>query len=127
MQNQEVRDAFGLWLATFPWAYFLTVTFREPRHPYHAISTLRQIGKTIKRATDGDYFLGTEVHVSRTLHVHGLLSAPHGPSESVPRELWRTLFKEYGRSQVHRVRSREAVSTYVSKYVTKEMTEWDMS
>jgi len=127
METQEVRNAFGQWLGTFPWAYFLTITFRNPRYPHHAMSTLGQISKTIKRATDGNHFLGTEIHISRTLHVHGLLAAPHGPSESVQRNLWSAFYKEYGRCQVHRVRSREAVSHYVSKYVTKELTEWLMS
>ena len=124
--RKEVRDAFGDWLGTFPWTYFLTVTFREPRQPNHALSTVRQVGKVVRRHSRGGLFLGTELHVSRTLHVHGLLDAPRGANLFLRYALWRSLFDAFGRSEVREVQSREAVSNYVSKYVTKGLTEWDM-
>jgi len=123
---KEVRDAFGNWLGTFPWTYFLTVTFSEPRRPHHAISTVGQVGKTIQRHSRGRLFLGSELHVSRTLHVHGLLQAPRGANEFLRYALWHSLFHAFGRSEVREVQSREAVSNYVSKYVSKEMGEWNM-
>ena len=124
--ESEVRDAFGDWLATFPWEYFITVTFREPRQPHHALSTVREVGKLIRRHASGSLFLGTELHHSRTLHVHGLLETAGRPNEFLASVLWRQLFDRFGRSQVRPVLSREAVSNYVSKYVTKRLTEWDM-
>jgi len=124
--KQEVRDAFGNWLATFPWDYFLTVTFQSPRQPHHAISTVRQVGKVIRRHSDGRLFLGTELHINRTLHVHGLLATVKRPNLFLQQSLWSSLFNTFGRSEVRLVQSREAVSAYVSKYVTKGLTEWDM-
>ena len=123
---KEVRNAFGAWLGLFPWTYFITITFREPRQPHHAISTLRQCGYVVRRHSKGRLFLGTELHLSRTLHVHGLLDAPFGATDFLEYALWNSLWTSFGRSEVRPVQSREAVSNYVSKYVTKEMTEWDM-
>jgi len=124
--KDEVRNAFSEFLSTFSWDYFLTVTFRNPRQPHHAISTVRQVGKVVRRHSTGCLFLGTELHINRTLHVHGLLSAFHGPNPLLQYALWDSLFKTFGRSEVREVQSSEAVSFYVSKYVTKELTEWDM-
>jgi len=124
--KKEVRDAFGTWLATFYWDYFITVTFRSPRHPHHAISTVNQIGKVIRRHSAGRLFLGTELHINRTLHVHGLLQAAGRPNAFMEYAIWSSLFDSFGRSEVRRVQSREAVSNYVSKYVTKGLTEWNM-
>jgi len=124
--ESEVRDAFGEWLQTFNWEYFITITFREPRLPHHALSTVREAGKLIRRHASGLLFLGTELHDSRTLHMHGLLETGGRPNEFLASVLWRQLFERFGRSQVRPVQSREAVSNYVSKYVTKRLTEWDM-
>jgi len=127
MSNQEeVRNAFGNWLATFKWTYFLTITFRFPRQPHTAQSTIREVGKTVRRSHSGYLFLGSELHVNRTLHLHGLLEARGGPARFSRWQLWADLYERFGRSEVRDVQSREAVSLYVSKYVTKGLTEWDM-
>jgi len=124
--RKEVRDAFGDWLSTFPWDYFITVTFRFPRQPHTAISTVRQVARVIRRSNTGRLFLGTELHINRTLHLHGLLEARGGPTRFSRWQLWADLYERFGRSEVREVQSREAVSLYVSKYVVKGLTEWDM-
>jgi len=130
MNNAELSTAWSDWIGSYRWDYFLTVTFREPRAPHHALSTVRQVGKVIRRATSGHYFLGTELHLNRTLHVHGLLQSHYGPTFSglgnVTDQIWREFNEQFGRSEVRRVQKNEAVSAYVSKYVTKGFTEWDM-
>ena len=124
--KEEVRNAFGDWLSHFGWTYFLTITFRYPRQPHNALSTVRQVGKVVRRHSNGRLFLGTELHISRTLHVHGLLQANRQSNAFLEYALWSSLFSAFGRSEVRQVQSREAVSNYVSKYVTKGLTEWDM-
>jgi len=124
--REEVRNEFGAWLGLFPWTYFLTITFREPRQPHTALSTVRQCGKVVRRHSKGRLFLGTELHISRTLHVHGLLDAPFGATDFLEYAIWHSLYTSFGRSQVRQVQSREAVSLYVSKYVTKALGEWDL-
>ena len=127
ISKTELRDAWSQWLSRREWDYFLTVTFATPRQPHQAISTLQQVEKTVRRHNTGPLFLGTELHLNRTLHVHGLLQALHGPTNVLARELWREFCDKFGRSQVRTVQSNQAVSSYVSKYVTKELTEWSLS
>ena len=126
----EVQDGWATFLNRYTWKYFLTVTFKEPRQPHTADRTLRAIAGVIRTRSDGRFFLGTELHLNRTLHVHGLFSpkaTAADVSARVAHEVWRDLYDSFGRSQVRKVRESEAVSNYVSKYVTKELTEWFMS
>jgi len=129
-EPQTTKEAWGEYLDRYRWDYFITVTFRFPRQPHHADSTIREVGKVIEEHTNGRYFLGTELHVNRTLHVHGLLQAPHGADDPTARmvadTIWRVFLRRFGRSQVRRVQLNEAVSAYVSKYVVKGFTSWDM-
>lgn len=126
--RQELRDAWGAWLTEQSWDAFITVTFRQPRAGHHAISTLNSIQKTVESTdhmTKG--FLGTEEHLSRALHVHGLIKwqpLDFVTLDLLRRILWRLLFKKYGRSEVVEPRSMGGVGSYVSKYVVKELTEY---
>ncbi len=69
-------------------------------------------------------FLGTELHRSGYLHVHGLLADPlielgWGP-------LTRELRRRYGRNKLERIRDKTKVATYCSKYVAKELTDYNI-
>ncbi len=127
-ENETHKQAWEGFLNQWRWDFFLTITFREPRQPHHAIGTLGEVSKLIKARTAGNHFLGTELHVNRTLHVHGLLQSPYGADDpaagGVTDRLFGDFFRRFGRSQVRRVRSNEAVSNYCCKYVTKGFTEW---
>lgn len=123
--TQAFRTALPEWLQTFNWDLFITITFATPRPPHNAITTLGGIARVIRRYSGGLLFLGTELHVNRTMHVHGLLECHLWSNKHVLSGLlWREFFNRYGRSDVSEVQSREAVTDYVSKYVTKALTEW---
>ena len=124
--RERLRNAYSDWLQSFRWDYFLTVTFADARQPHHALTTVRSVGKVLRRHEVNRWFLGTELHLSRNLHVHGLLQAPEWANPAWRDDLNRTLYKRYGRTSMPRVRSREAVSTYVTKYVTKALTEYEI-
>jgi len=126
-QSKSVREALGEWLQTFNWDLFITITFTDPRPPHNALTTIRGIRNVIRRYSSGLLFLGTELHINRTLHVHGILEARLWADKHVlANVLWREFYGRYGRSSVSKVQSREAVADYVSKYVTKELTEWTL-
>lgn len=122
----DFKAELASWLQSFHWDQFITVTFREPRQPHTAQATLRQVERVVRQTRYGRLFLGTELHINRTLHVHGLLQGPGTVVRfpGLPDALWRDLYRRFGRSQVQWVRSKEAVSNYCTKYVTKELTEW---
>lgn len=123
-ERKQVKDALRDWLPTFSWDYFITVTFRKPVSAYYGDSTLSWVWHTLKPYHPGAVFLGTEQHLSSDLHVHGLLQ--EGPFPVGPTAYFRELFRRHGRSQVARIRAAEAVVAYCSKYVTKDLTTWNI-
>ena len=59
--------------------------------------------------------------------MHGLLDGSQwADGAALAHILWRECFERYGRSTVSEVQSRESVSDYVSKYVTKGFTSYIM-
>ena len=140
----------GDWLTGLSsWDVWLTVTSREPRSlPAWRRGLTRYIDKV--EATSS--FWGVE-HGSRhgRLHAHALLgwdakeAQQLGPEWSgilgweedrepgrgndlvMPsiRELWRLAYTRFGRSHVDRYDPNQGAGHYVSKYVSKQLTDWD--
>ena len=85
-----------------------------------------QVWHTLQNCNVGKAFIAVEPHKSCSgLHVHGLMSFAGNNEKLRPYLVWRNLFEEYGRSKVDYIRSKENVSDYCAKYVTKEMGWWD--
>lgn len=128
-QQKALKCAWAAWLTGQSWDAFITVTFREPRFSHHALSTLNGLKKKIDyvEKTAGG-FLATEEHLSRALHVHGVIRWADGDFYLEKRELrfslFRALLKAYGRSSVEEPRGQLHVSSYVSKYVVKYLGEY---
>lgn len=122
--DHDLREELGAWLATLEWSYFLTVTCAIPRKPHQSLSLLTSIKRNLQPFLPSLVFLGTEQHLSSLLHVHGLYR--HGLIAVPARVIWQSLFKQFGRSKVEVVRSQEAVSRYCTKYVVKELTDYDI-
>jgi len=129
LRSEEAQTLKANWqsfLGAMAWTHFITITFAEPRYMPNADSTLLGIFKAIRRFSGrGRIFVGTELHASTALHVHGLVNAtqwPNGHAFAVV--LWRQLFELYGRTTVSEVQDGQAVADYVCKYVTKEFTAY---
>lgn len=118
--QQEMRE----WLTKLPWNVFLTVTYRDARRAWHAQSCLNSIHKKLSQFAPQTLFLGTEEHKNQSLHVHGIMQT----STIAPplRFVWRALFDAYGRSKVELIKDRGKVIWYCSKYVTKNLGEWNI-
>lgn len=124
-----LKEAWGGFLNRYSWDAFVTVTYREPRHARHADASLNAISKVIRRHTHRHLFLGGELHISRALHVHGLLQLPNrnpALARATASGLWGELFERFGRSAVSPVQSNEAVSIYLTKYCVKDLASWLM-
>jgi len=129
--TREERHALSEWLQVFPWVYFLTVTFRWWARPEQAQQHFEYIRRALAWSHPERLFLGAELHIKGDLHVHGLLG--FGPGAYVagfgyPRatDIWTPLFERFGRSKVEAVRDKSAVAAYCTKYVTKELTDYNM-
>jgi len=127
--DEDLRLAWQDMLQTLPWDYFLTITFSEPLPVHRAETVMNSVYKTLRAAySPWTVFLGAEPHVSRLMHLHGLYRSsvgrysPGGRGAMViesASDVWRPLFKTFGRSKVEIPRDAAHVSRYVSKYCVK--------
>lgn len=70
------------------------------------------------------YFYALEPNPGRDgYHVHALWCDCENKSRRV---IWQTWFGRYGRVRIEPIRSRDDVSDYCAKYVTKVATWWDV-
>ena len=117
---EELRE----WLSSLGWTFFITVTFRQPREMHQSMSALNSVHKALSPWKPRLVFLGTEQHVSRLMHIHGLFSS--GLIHPNTWIMWQRLFERFGRSKVEWVRSQEDVTAYCTKYVTKKLTDYNI-
>ncbi|KKL79983.1 hypothetical protein LCGC14_2009400, partial [marine sediment metagenome] len=117
--DTRAREAYGSYLESLSWDYFVTVTFRKPWRD--AIKAHEAVWGTLhsecyaKRA-----FLAVERHKypSREVHVHGLISDYDGswrPNVLLPWDMWEKLFHHFGRTRVEPIKSPRDVSSYCAK------------
>ena len=120
----EVKTAYGDWLASLPWDFFLTVTFREPVPMRRQETVTHAVGQSIKAKYEDVERLAlfAEPHLSYNLHLHGLVQMD-GRSEIMMRmcrsHMQGWLSDRFGRSQAAFPRGHGAVSAYVAKYCVK--------
>ena len=138
LQAFDLRRELAEWLQGWGWSWMLTVTTRDPVPMFRASSLIQSVHRVVVAGIrevsvelPHRIFLGAESHLSNMCHVHGLVMSGTLPEYSralkVERwSLWNSLFKTFGRSEVANIRSRSAVAAYTTKYVTKELAEWDI-
>lgn len=129
--TKDERHALSEWLSLFPWTFFITVTFRWWARPEQAQPHFEYVRSALARYRPEHLFLGSELHKKGDLHIHGLYAEGQGAYVAgfgAPRDIdiWSTLFKRFGRSKVEPVRSIEAVAAYCTKYVTKDLTDYNI-
>ena len=70
------------------------------------------------------YFYALEANPGRKgYHIHALFSDTYGVRRSL---VWKKWFDKYGRNRIEPVKSKMNVTSYVSKYVTKEGAWWNL-
>jgi len=121
---EDLRPVYSDFLASLPWDFFLTVTFREPCPMRRQESVTHAVGQTVFKLyeTLDRLALFAEPHLSQNLHLHGLGHWNH--EDEAIREyariyLQQTLTEKFGFSRVEIPRGVGAVSKYVAKYCVK--------
>lgn len=86
---------------------------------------LKVVSNSLRDWSPRKLFSATEPHkLTGFFHVHGLLDFGVSPPLAV--YLWTRLFEDHGRSDMKIIRSTVDVTTYCTKYVTKELTAYRM-
>jgi hypothetical protein len=118
------------WVDQFEWQFWFTGTFQPERSYRDTIKTKRAYEKFISKLSKDfnmhniEYFLAVErfKHGDFT-HCHSLINGLDGLSYRQIGETWRSL---YGREQVESYIKDKGANFYLTKYVTKELCDWDL-
>lgn len=125
----------------FPWEYFVTLTFDDfivDGYSHEKVTKkLTQFLDTQKHLNpDMEYLLVPELHKSGRLHFHGLFrSVPKWSlSPAISPKTGRAIYKNgspifnldnyrLGYTTVSKIKNQEAVTVYISKYITKGLLD----
>lgn len=132
-ENTKVRNQYANWLSNERWDYFFTGTFsKEKENKKEWEEDWNPTPNGARRAAERFFrgFTSKELIVLfiesgklyGRVHLHGLLRFRNGQQPSA-RTIWGRWFNRYGRAKVEVIESKEAVSTYCCKYVTKQMKD----
>lgn len=121
-KNYEVREQYSNWLSQEHWDFFFTGTFRfESITPNGARRSVQRFFRGFPTKELVVLFIESGKLYGK-VHLHGLLRfrANQRPSAQT---IWKRWFDRFGRAKVETIESREAVSKYCCKYVTKQMKD----
>ena len=123
--QRALRLAWGEFLEGLPWDHFVTLTFRQASGPDYARRAFGQWIRRLEREarTRLLWFVGFEDgRLLGRLHLHALVGNTDGLAESTLEEAWTPGF-----ARIQRFQPRLGAAHYVTKYITKDMLDYDVS
>lgn len=119
----QMNVEMGDWVhGLAPWQVISHMTFAWEASIWSAQRCYEKFMRTEMRGVS--YFYSLEQNPGRDgYHVHALWCDCAGRSR---RLCWQMWFERYGRNRIEPVKSRNDVSDYVAKYVTKEFAWWNV-
>jgi len=130
VSNLRLRNELAAWINKFDWQFFVTGTFKPELSYKNTINTkgafhrwLRVLGVDYGKH-DIQYFMAVERFKSGDFtHIHALVNGLDGLTYRQIGESWRTL---YGMEKVVAYDKRRGAGFYLTKYVTKDLCDWDL-
>jgi hypothetical protein len=121
LKAAELRVAMGDWVHSLaPWQVISHMTFAWEASIWSAQRCYEKFMRTEMRGVS--FFYALEQNPGRDgFHVHALWVDCLNMRRT---EVWDKWFHRYGRARIEPVNSRQDVSDYVAKYVTKENAWW---
>ena len=122
--RRQLVQAWGQWLSTFPWDHYLTLTFRGevtvgPAR-FHFRRLVRRIEQRSQQAVY--WFMAVEIGAGGRVHIHALFGQTERLAPDAIAEAW-----DRGRSEVARYDDRKGAAYYVSKAITSDCVDYDIS
>lgn len=118
------------WVNQFEWDIWFTGTFKPDQAYRDTIKTKKAFTRFIGDLTDHfnitdiEYFLAIErFYSSDDCHCHALLNGLKGLSYRLIGETWR---ERFGREKVEGYQKEKGAHFYLTKYITKELCDWDL-
>ena len=110
--------------------YFITLTLNEKKYDRYDLSKyIKDLGQMIrdyrkKTGANIQYLLIPEPHKNGAWHMHGLIKGI--PQEDLTKNKngyldWSPYSKKFGYCSIDPVRSQEAISKYITKYISKAL------
>jgi hypothetical protein len=125
----DLRDDMSEWINKFQWQMWFTGTFKEERSYRDTIKTkkafMRFIGDLGEKyhKSEIEFWLAVErFKCGDFTHVHALLNGLDGLTYRQIGEVWRSRF---GRESVEGYDPQKGANYYLTKYVVKEVCDWD--
>lgn len=117
------------WIGSRDWSIWITGTFRPAQKLTDTINTKNRFINFVELLSKNydrhniEYFLAVErFKTGYFTHVHAVLGGVDGiPYRDIGTD-WRSL---YGREQVERYQKNKGADYYLTKYITKELCDWD--
>jgi hypothetical protein len=116
--------------------YFVTLTFDRKKHNSSDLKLLKKsVGQWLsnyKKRTNPKlkYLIIPEFHKDKThFHFHGLISGIDDitefrlSKEGTMRYNWTSWANKYGFTSIEKIRDRDKISKYITKYITKDMIQ----
>lgn len=126
----KLRQELAGWVGGYPWEIWFTGTFRPERCYKDTIKTKAAFNKYIRVLSETfnrheiQYFLAVErFKCGFETHCHALIAGVGGVRYRELGEVWRGL---YGRETVEGYQPNKGADFYLTKYVTKELCDWDL-
>lgn len=131
--KKYICQELGKWLNGFEWTWYATLTFRfEVKDPINAKKYFIKWIRLIKNDIVDDicYFVAVErFRGNFGTHLHSLIWVGH--QEDGKNRLilpyWSIWFEKYGRAKIELYDKNKGAGYYLSKYVTKEICDYDVS
>ena len=122
-QQKDLSSVFGEWLNEFKWDWWATFTFKRDTSPYRAKKSFLRFIRGVNR--HAYYFIAIEWHHYReSVHIHALVGNVPEVRRLTEMDRW---FATYGISRIWPYNRNLGARYYLSKYLTKELTDWDFN
>lgn len=128
--GQRIKQAWGQHLGRYPWDHFLTLTFRRESVADFARRSWLSYVRRLELAAGMPlvWFYGTEYGSLGRLHIHALtLNTGSLPIRILHREWWQDPPLPRGLTKIAVYSPLLGAAHYVSKYVTKDLADYDVS
>ena len=127
----RVRDGWAELISRYPWEWFVTLTFTDDIHPEAALKSMRvwlsKLNREVfghrwyKNVPYGVYWVAAIEYQKRgVLHLHLLITGVGDTRRLSYMDIWAEMGNKNGWARVEAVEANNAVSMYLSKYVTKD-------